>query len=348
MKPLSASHIDKWKQCQRREAFIYRLGIREPSSPAAEAGQAVHSLLEGKEPEGPVSAKYDIHRMAGLLKEASPALVKQEYEFTQEIDGIWFTGRIDGWYDRGIEDFKTTSKRKYVKTVRKLTNDVQRLLYVEVEPTASETLWLYGVWEDFSVEKIFVPVDRKKDRERFKLNVLASAEEILACPEDVDPLSLPAASDDGKSGACALFPPHGCPFKERCFPVDQGMMTAMGNLMDELEKQEQSQVASAAKPKKPIGTLYIDCFPIQLSSEEVVTQANVLIAAAANQVAEDQHVHHALLVDFKGGPMIAAQLAFNIREQYYAHVVLETKSAESRACVFKLTEMAENVVKGFF
>jgi hypothetical protein len=122
----------------------------------------------------------------------------------------------------------------------------------------------------------------------------------------------------------------------------------MGNLMDELEKQEQSQVASAAKPKKPIGTLYIDCFPIQLSSEEVVTQANVLIAAAANQVAEDQHVHHALLVDFKGGPMIAAQLAFNIREQYYAHVVLETKSAESRACVFKLTEMAENVVKGFF
>lgn len=378
-KPLSASHIGVWKLCKRKERFIYGLGLRESSSAAATAGKKVHALLEEwiKDDLVPPAEllwdNYDIGRMAWQLSYKMPAkekIVASEETFNVNLYGIDFTGVIDLQTKDEIWDFKTTSKARYIKTNEELEIDPQRLLYLSAKPDRRSSTWLYGVWEDFGTHQRTLGTTADRSDERFKLHVLAPAEEILLA-EGKDPLSL-----DPNKDACHLYPPNGCPFKSKCFPPNR-TAARMTKLLDKLKSADQTQVMPLEKvdlingpaienkevsepaeraseevdPEyqelKPIDMLFIECFPLDLPIGERVIPASELIVPAAKEVAADQQVHHPLLVDYsKGGPMLAVQLAANLRGKRLKYVYLETKSAEGRAVMHTLTNMSKFVIKG--
>lgn len=378
MKPISASHIEKWNQCKRREAFIYRLGIREPTAKSAQAGTYVHAKLEGTEAPDEWEG-YPIKELADKMRLFEPKdIIQREYEFTTKIDGIDFTGRIDGKTATTVLDYKSTSQKKYVKSLPTLELDGQRLLYVEVNPEAESTFWLYGVWKDLSVHPREVPIDRKLDRERFKLHVLQPAEEILAVPEDVDPLSLPP-----NEGACKLYPPAGCPFKARCVDLNnrKPASNSMSKLMEKLLANESVQqrgeerraepgpmapepavlesVSVAAEGPSiprgscepanesfPVDTLYIDCLPVGRVEPDLVYSYQ-LLGPVCREVADDAGVPHPLLMDFaKGPPWIALQLEATLKKSPVKHLFLDSRTAEGRAVVQKLMEISRFVVRG--
>lgn len=370
LKPFSASQIEMAggeDACQRRWAFTYRKGIREPFAKSAQAGTEVHALLEHVSDDNPIPYDltwegYKTGRLATLMLVVTPPLIKREFEFNVMLDGLPFTGRVDGANDELVLDFKTTSRKKYVKSARKLVSNIQRLLYVEaLQP--EKTLWVYGVWENFSVIPVAMDVDKKRDREKFKLNVLTVAEKCATIPEDVDPLSL-----EPNFKACNRFPPRGCPHKSECFPNTQtiGLGNHMSSILEKLRLEQNGvpvtvlldpnappavetvksfENATPLLPEFAIDTLYIDCAP--LTGERPV-MAYTLIAKAGQEVADDAHVHHPLLIDFKGGPMLAAQLAANIKASPVSTLVVESKSAEARAVIQTLMSLSKNIIKGMF
>lgn len=388
-KPVSASHLKLWKLCKRKERFTYGQGLREAPNAAAMAGTKVHSLMEewGITGEKPPSEllwdNYDLGRMAWALSEHLPERSKlRAFEEKFEIDlyGVRFGGIIDLQTDDAVWDYKTTSKLLYVKSNEELELDEQRLLYLTAKPDRTHTNWLYGVWADYSAHVRSLRVDPVADRERFKLHVLRPAEELLSVPTGTDPLSLEPNPD-----ACKLYPPNGCPFKSKCFPVNKTAQR-MTKLMDRLREKEAAQAASAAgreptivgignndlingpgtakqdftqdskaeepvvkmeSDEKPIEFLFVDAFPVSGFDGSSVVSASVLISAASASVADDNHVPNALLIDFgKGPPMIAAQLSSDLKGKSYKYVYLETKSAEGRAVLQVMMNAARFVVKG--
>lgn len=382
MRPYSASHISLWNLCKRREAFAYRTDApREPGGTAAEAGTRVHAVLETGKP-AEVFGKYDVTRMAALIAAAAPAaanITEREQELSKELYGLAFTGRIDFQTETAVGDYKTTGKRVGVKSAATLENDPQRLMYVELTGKP-DAIWLYGVWQDYSVHPVVVPGDQKRDREKFKLYVLTPAEEMAAVPADVDPLSL-----EPNVMACGAYYPEGCPYQSKCYDVSgvlrsfiaattvaansqentvsildtfkQPEETTGSVAVDTVLAQKEAKLRALAPPvvqqhDKPIGTLYIDAYPIVGVSAGVgggVQHASELIAVASQSVKDDAHTLHALLIDFgKGAHMLAAQLAHDITTsgKRYEHLYLETRSAEGKAVLFELTGLAERVVRG--
>lgn len=358
---------------------MYGLGLREPGNAAATAGKKVHALLEDwyktgeKPPNELLWDNYDLGRMVWNLSYVAPdrtLVTRSEATFVLELYGVEFTGIVDGQTNDTIFDFKTTSKLQYVKSNEELSLDVQRLLYVAALPDKTKTTWLYGVWSDYSTHERSLTIDPLSDREKFKLHVLKPAEEICSLGEGVDPLSLEPNKD-----ACKMYPPNGCMFKNKCFPVNR-TAAKMTKLLDNLKaaSKEPTQVMPLEKthkidlinapetankevsfpaPKpvevndaKPIEFLFIDSYPIS-GIDSGVTPAHEIIFPSARAVADDGHVPHPLLIDFaKGGPMIAAQLANDLKGKSFKYVYLETKSAEGRAVMNTLMNLSKFVVKG--
>jgi hypothetical protein len=253
---ISASQIELFGRCERRWAFSYRAGLKEPFAQAAEAGSQTHKIIEL---DGPYDAEwegYAVGQMAALLKAQAPELGAKEQRFEVEIDGIPFVGVVDGQSADGktIIDFKTTSRIKNAKSIAKLTDDPQRLMYTQFVPTADRTLWLYGTWNDMSVTKREVVIDRPTDKERFRLRVLQPAERMLAVPADVDPLSMKPNVND-----CALFPKAGCPHKAKCFPPgklspivtnSKESQIQMSSLLERLKAKNAAAGETAPEPVK--------------------------------------------------------------------------------------------------
>jgi len=225
----SASSINTWNMCQRRWQFVYgSLALREAAGDAAEAGTRVHKWLENTAPADraePVWKKYEIQKMAELLAPLTPTeglIREQQLDLT--IDGVLFTLRMDFQYTpglgyHGVGDYKTVGKPAGVKSVKKLTDDPQRLLYMRATG-ANEALWLYGVWSTMKVKPVKLLGD-SQDKERFKLRVLQPAEDMSKIPFDAHPLSLPANTD-----SCMLFPPAGCPHRKTCFNLNGDLLYA--------------------------------------------------------------------------------------------------------------------------
>ena len=389
---LSPSAINKVADpdsgCLRRYAFTYLHGQWEEGELAqTTAGKLVHEILEYSNDEpvyeekiwgGKVFLKKDykdlgkwidfpfhLSHMAHLIQEEVRDLgesVLREYKFDVTLFGIAFKGVIDRLGPRYVTDYKTTgSDLKWAKTPEKLETDVQRLVYTEVFPDRTDALWITGGWNirDWPLQQpaVYVahlPLDRKKDKERFKLHVLKPAEQILALSKDVDPLSLPLPGPIGKKGICKpceKFPPKGCPFVEKCFPKKR----TMSSILEKLEKKELSSTnippeveklaltipppaapVSAESPWKEIAkepiqwdkmssehqqagflieNLYIDCFPLnQLDTPLEYSYSH--IAAASQEVAADMGVLSPMLIEFGKGPhMVTAQLMQMLRDR---------------------------------
>lgn len=360
MKAFSASQLDKFGECQRRWAFIYRGGTREPSSDGATAGTKTHELLEL--PTHDVTArwkKYQIGALAAKLRASKPeGEFRQEEEFNVEIAGLPFTGRIDWLNATVLGDWKTTSKPQYIKSIEELETNTQRLLYVEAM-RPKETIWIYGVWSDLSVHERRIGATNT-DREKFKLNVLSKAEQIAALPVDLDPLSLPF-----NKKACGLYPPAGCPFKHKCVDIHvpkplSEMNVRMSRLLEKLNAAkaapapEQPAATASVEEKvqaKPasahlIDTLFLDCMPLS-PLDAPLTYATSLIAQASQIVADDAQVPHARLVDYgRGDVLIAAEVALMLEKNPVKYLFSETRSGEGKSVMFALMSRARLVVRG--
>lgn len=363
---ISPSRIKAFTTCQRRYAWSYLHGEREPFAQSAQAGTEVHALLENNVFTGEelwpasvtASKRYQTGRMAAALREATPlGVVHREQALDVELDGILFTARVDFQTETLVGDYKTTSKSKYVKAVAELEDDPQRLLYTRMTERA-DALWLYGVWEGFKIAPVVVPGDAKRDSERFKLHVIQPSEELLCITADVDPLTLPA-----NTYSCGLYPPHGCQFANRCYSVSGQLVNKSASTKENEMSiyvpgyapevvapsplEHENAIVPAPTSEKLIGTLYVDAYPV--SGVDSVQHAGEIIARASESVRSDAHVLHSQLVEFgKGAHMLAAQLTHDIKSAgvRYEHVYLETRSAEGKSCLFELTQLSERVVRG--
>lgn len=347
---VSATRIKTGKLCKRRYAFRYLHGASDPVAESAEAGTRTHELLElGTYNGDEVWQGYPIGEMARRLgKATSDNVVSREESFEVELHGITFVGKIDFQTDNTVGDYKTTSRRKRIRSAESLEDDEQRLLYSRATGK-SDCLWLYGVWEDLSVHPVYVPGNDKRDRQKFRLHVLEPAQELLALPADVDPLALEA-----NTFACGLYPPKGCPYLTKCYDRNGQLISHSSPyehtnvvFVESIHRRASAQPEPSNNQNKCIGTLYIDAFPIVC--DEPVTVAAELIARAAREVCKDADVKHSQLVEYgKGQHMLAAQLTHDMQSSgmRYEHVYLETRSAEGRACMFELQALAERVVRG--
>lgn len=356
---ISATRIKTYDLCKRRFGFQYLSGRREVAGTSADAGSKVHELLELDKFTGDETwQKYPIGKMALALRGQTPANVNsREAVVDAVIEGIEFTGRIDFTTPDTVGDYKTTSKPRGVKTVESLLDDPQRLLYTRMTGLTN-SLWLYGEWDGLTVTPVRVDGDVLRDVEKFRLHVLEPAREISLLEPGMNPLQL-----EPNVLACGLYPPLGCPFTDDCYSKDGQLIqpskepdTAMPPSVFDLYMNQQPAEAQfadvpAATPAndtdKLIGTLYVDAYPVIGNLD--VQPANTLIAAASQTICDDQHVKHSQLIDFgKGQYMLAAQVVDTMKRQrlFYPAMYLETRSAEGKACLFELSNLAETVVKG--
>lgn len=350
MEPISASHLSLWKRCQRREAFTYRRGRRESAGDAAEAGKLVHAALEawyrgGELAENATWQDYSIGKLAKVMSAHLPAandngILGIEKTFETTIDGVTFHGIKDLVTVSTVYDHKTTSKPQYAKTAKQLSTDVQRLIYTESEPEAAFSQWTTGIWSTLTAKAVHERIDRKADRERFKLHVLAPAEELLSVAADVDPLSLPPTLSE-----CKVFPPKGCPFKSDCFPEEASMLLAISDSLRTVTPQLEP---TPPQPTYLIDMLFVDCMPLKHLDEPVSTSWD-LLAQAKRTVADDRGVHDALLVDYGKGPaMIACEVKALLEESPVKYLSWESRSTEGRACLTTLVPLARVVIKGIY
>ena len=116
--------------------------------------------------------------------------------------------------------------------------------------------------------------------------------------------------------------------------------------LDEAQRSVGRDSTESVTPptSKPIKTLFVDCLPLGRTTNLVY--AHDLMAAAAQEVCDDVQLPHVKLADFaKGGPMLAAQLAHNIKQMTGPiDVVLISRTPEGRDVQQTLLGMAEYVV----
>jgi hypothetical protein len=347
---ISASHLGLWKLCKRREAFTYRQGRRGAAGDSAEAGKRVHAAIEGYYRGEELAAEatwqnYPIGQLAKSMLLLLPAandngILGVEKDFVAAIDGVEFHGVKDLVTTTTVYDHKTTSKPAYAKTAKQLTTDVQRLIYTESEPSAEFFQWTTGIWANSSARAVHARIDRAADRERFKLHVLSSAEEMLSVPADIEPLSL-----EPTLSACKMFPPKGCPFQAECFPEEAGMLTAIS---ESLRTVRPLPAPTPTQPTHLIDMLFIDCMPLK-DLDAPMTSSWDLLAQANRTVADDRGVHHSLLVDYGKGPaMVACEVKALLEEHPVKYLAWESRSTEGRACLTTLVPLARVVIKGIY
>lgn len=372
MTKISASRIDKYTMCPRRYAFNYLKERREAAGTAASAGTALHLYLETGELKD-VPPGYNVPSLAEQMKPFVPdePVVGREVEFEKVIDGVEFAGVIDLLTERTVCDYKTTgSDLKWAKNSNKLKDDAQRLLYMEAYPETERALWITGSWKSMTA----VAHERKresKDKERFKLNVLQPAEEILALPVDVDPLSLPLPEGldkrTGRPEACGKFPPRGCEFQKECFAEVRTMRDVLKDLAEStpepvpVSTEAVEEAIKAALSNKEVSEppeddrsylieyLYVDCFPMHLLATPLETSFN-WVHKASQEVCADLGVQSVMLIDFGKGPhLMCAELVHQLEQHgKIEHFHLETRSAEGKALMQALTARARFVFKGAY
>lgn len=399
---ISPSAIEKFLHCQRQYVFTYVLGnwVNTPPGPSTTAGKMVHKNIEDGGPFDEVweaevfyhptekrwkfttnhpGPGWVVHPYKFQIGELAHKLYVQlpdepglhEHKFQATIEGVEFKGVVDYLSENYIVDFKTTgSDLKYAKTSRKLLNDVQRLVYSAAFPDRRYSRWLTGGW----LEPEILVAERQnvvEDRERFKLKVLAPAEQMLCFSKDTDPLALPLPGTPDKftgkvKGVCDAFGQM-CAFVDQCFPPK-----VRRKLVLPATSADTSQAATTVVPAPPaaemhtidnipeskpsvtylIENLYIDCMPLnKLPPGEVLEYSYEYIQAASQEVATDMHVASAMLVDFGKGPhLVCAQLVAHLsdRSEPVKHLFLETRSAEGRACMQELTARSKRTIKGAY
>ena len=138
---ISASQVNKIRQCKRAYAFEYNEGLRPPSSVKQQFGTDVHEHLEKWISESKIPDDMPAGRLAkmAITKEVIPApdtglLVEQQFVFPWD-DNIDVGGFVDLEIPPGADgvptviDYKTTSDLRWAKSPLQLEQDPQAVIY---------------------------------------------------------------------------------------------------------------------------------------------------------------------------------------------------------------------------
>lgn len=249
MRTLSASQLEKLTQCERRWAFIYLEGKREPNTDAAQAGTKVHELLEAYvQHRTPIDDKltwksFAIGAIAKDMSQHAPppdSGAETELKLELEAEGFTYTGRVDLRLPGEVWDWKTTSNLKRAKDVDALADDVQALIYAKWLGTDGYLQWTTGQTKG-AVKTV-----------KHRLKVLKTDID-QKFSEIVTPLArraeeLYAGAEPKKNfKACFLYPPIGCPFLSLCKPTNSEKITFMSEGTGKLSLMEKMRLAKEAK-----------------------------------------------------------------------------------------------------
>ncbi len=145
----SATQVSLFRECARKWAFQYVVGIKRPETPAQALGKETEDeqiapyLTDGREFDDRPSGKIAGPSKPFLPLPRTPGLVLQKH-FVIKNDRYAFQGYKDCWLPDSkvlshlppfhktipvVTDFKTTKSFRYMKTAEILRTDVQAVLY---------------------------------------------------------------------------------------------------------------------------------------------------------------------------------------------------------------------------
>lgn len=101
--------------------------------------------------------------------------------------------------------------------------------------------------------------------------------------------------------------------------------------------------APASPSGRPIGTLYLDCYPIDGT---IPTQAERLFSTVQQRIQKSHNVPDYRLIDFKGAGVFATALGETVDQLVPGDVVLDTRTPEGAIAKSVLVFRADRVVQG--
>lgn len=288
----SASQLDKFALCNRKWAWEYLAGHREPAGPAAELGTRVHKVLEKWLSKAtPINLRTTEGKIAapGLdeLPLPSPRL-EVEDSFQIRIGKFHYRGQIDLSYrsKQGpwVVDHKTTGDFIWQKTEKVLRTDIQAILYAKVAlDKYPDAEFVYLKWVYYRTRKPAVRVTKLKlsrdyvekefekiealtrEADRYRLNV-------------VNPMDVPF-----NPKACGAF--GGCPHVKRCGlkPIERmkARMAQEAKKQTLAEKMKDRNRNRRAKPKRVSAKPEINP-PEQPDEEEQLSTEPAEVPARSN------------------------------------------------------------------
>lgn len=258
---VSPSQISSWRECHRKYAWSYVLGLKKEQNVGAEYGSRVHKGLEqylkGELPKSGVLHDLIMPVLSPALKHfPTPGTAFAEEKFKFHWDGVLFTGRTDARNTTTVFDLKTTKDRKYAKKAPELSVDPQGILYAKAFPGTSSR-WVYTLTE--GTEKAW-PVDFTAVRDGAPTNeILRDAKEILdVIHEKKHPLKLLPPEDQS---VCNKY--GKCPFYDLCTDLSpfRGVMRAKDKDMGLLDKMRAEETKTSPRDGDgvvvPINTVYV-------------------------------------------------------------------------------------------
>lgn len=281
---VSASQISLFRECPRRWGYKYVEGLPEPANEYEQAGLDVHEAYEFWFRDG---KPFDLNTRAGEIAYAgrnhypapSPELrVEQEARF--EFDGIEYLGYVDLHYLRQpedaagrlvdalasgsvaaateaaaaelvIDDHKTTSDLKWVKTEEQLLEDPQRTLYaawgtVKYGVDHVRTRWVYHQRKPPWTSRV---VEFSQAREEIwnvsMPPVHATAKEVVRSR------NLKVLDLQQNLNACRSYNKD-CPFMDRCKP-SRSVFDRMSSILAQAERADRAGQQRSAPPMLSLG-----------------------------------------------------------------------------------------------
>lgn len=129
---LSASQISTFRDCPRKWAFDKLDGVPRKESFSANEGTAIHAEVEDYYVNGNAPSRPEALALMTHLPQPSPSLVaEQEFSFVWPGENALVRGYMDLFCHAPLKvwDHKTTSSKRYFKTVEDLMVDPQATIY---------------------------------------------------------------------------------------------------------------------------------------------------------------------------------------------------------------------------
>lgn len=264
--PISPTQINAVRRCEAYYHFKYVLGLPDPAGPAAQRGKDIHAEVEAHYTQR--KPLRDLSPHAQLLVKAVPVVPDAvELAFTLNYGDINYRGIIDVIANTDacaiVIDHKTSSNpREWGLSEDELLSDPQAIIYARAaleRYNASEVLcrWQYVSTRG---KPYILPVQALMSApwvdERLERLTAIEAHTIVQLRTGKEPVK--AYRADPMTNACSAY--GGCPYYETCHSAPL-IKPAIEAAPMALQSPKSSQIAPVTVDK-PVGTLYIDCMPI--------------------------------------------------------------------------------------
>lgn len=217
----SPSQIDMYLACNRKWGFRYIDKVPDPGTKATELGTEYHGTCEHYLKTGEAKGQQVVLNWFAAAKPYMPEPKRRditvEGHFAFAIDGVGFQGFIDfqhnedGW--RVINDHKTTTALRYIKTPQILQYDTQAIIYAFHAYRYFDKVllcWLYTLKKGKPKAKP-VAVHLTKDHVDLQMARILDTAKEMKHHRDNTPRALDLAPTPA---ACGDY--GGCPYQDRC------------------------------------------------------------------------------------------------------------------------------------